>query len=315
MTTETLGDVHLGKKFEAGVPLHRRGDRERMQFEQFTRSLMDTQADVHVQVGDLFDKFYVPFNVIWRTAETYKEAVVRNPGTTYIVLRGNHDASRDADKISAFQIFAALVRPYGVRVAADEPVRVGAEVFIPWHPFITAREMIEKHADMIRGADAVYGHWDIVNGQDNQLPSAELRSLGVGEAFTGHDHTARTETLHGLKVTITGSMQPYSHAEDATGELYVTLTLTEALARIDELKDKSVRLILGPDEQLDVPIDCLQLQVQRQKGDGADMGQVDFEEFDLKQLFQQAVNEVGLSGEFAGQALERLEAERAAQQA
>ena len=53
MTLQLIGDVHAGKKFEAGVPLHRRGDRERMQIEQFRAELAAVTGPV-VQAGDIF---------------------------------------------------------------------------------------------------------------------------------------------------------------------------------------------------------------------------------------------------------------------
>ena len=310
MKVHTLGDVHLGKKFENGVPLHRRGDREKMQLAQFSADL-DTECDLHIQVGDLFDKMFVPYTVIYQAYVAYREAAQRNPDTTYVVLRGNHDASRDADKVSAFQVFKAMVAPFEIVVVDDKPVQIGEHVIIPWHPFITAAEMVEQHADLIRNAKAVYGHWDVVMGDTNQIPAAQLKALGVGEAYTGHDHNARTMEIDGLTVHVTGSMQPYSHAEDPAGDLYVTLSLTEALTRTD-LKDKCVRVQLQDGESLDEPIDCLQLAIQRVRSDEVvDMGEVDFEAFDFQALFAEAVTEVGLGAEKATLALAKLEAARA----
>jgi predicted phosphodiesterase len=308
MTTIWLGDVHLGKKFETGVPLHRRGDREKFQFAQFEASLQ-TDAEIHVQMGDLFDKMQVPYAVIWSAAQAYWK--VAGGSTKYVVIRGNHDASRDADRVSAFQIFAELVRPKGIVVVDEEPIRIGDEVFIPWHPFLNARDMVLKYEDLIRGAHTVYGHWDVVMGQDNQLPAAELLAAGVKLAVTGHDHTPRSEKLHGLDVTVTGSMQPYSHGEDPNGFIYITVSLTELLKDLEAVKHKCVRLVLEPTEQLDIAVDCLQLQVQRKTVDETlDMGEVAFEEFDLQALYGQAVLEIGLSDDISALALERLEAER-----
>lgn len=306
MSTQTIGDVHLGKAFKNGVPLHRRGDRETMQLAQFKRELANTACAVQVQMGDLFDQMFVPYAVVWAAYNAYREAPA---GPQRVVIRGNHDASRDADKVSAFQIFAGLVRTLGVVVVEDEPIRIGDEVFIPWHPFITATEMVDQNADLIRGAAAVYGHWDVVMGDTNQLPAAQLKALGVGKAVTGHDHNRRTMVLEGLTVEVTGSMQPYSHGEDEAGDLYVTVTLDQ-LEGMD-VSEKCVRLIVGPEDEVPV-VDCLQLQVQRQKADAVDIGEVDFEAFDLRTLYDQACREVGLSDEFSALALQRLEEERAA---
>jgi DNA repair exonuclease SbcCD nuclease subunit len=309
MNIEYLGDCHLGKKFENGVPLHRRGDRERMQREKFRRSLLDTQADLHIQVGDLLDKMMVPYSVIWAAYQDYREAVLKNPDTTYVVLRGNHDASRDADKISAFQIFTNMVRPFGVVVVDDEPVRFEGVVAIPWHPFINAAEMVTKYADMIRDADVVVGHYDVVMGDDNQMPARMLKELGVKRAVTGHDHNKRELMLDGLPVEVTGSMQPYSHGEDPDGELYVTIELSRAS---EDWTNHCVRLVLQPNEEAPA-IDCLQLQTQRVK-EQIDIGQVEFEAFDLNELYVQACREVGLDEGMSALTLQKLEETRAAQQ-
>lgn len=312
MIVETLGDVHLGKKFETGVPLHRRGDREIMQFAEFLDSLLSTTADLHIQVGDLFDKMYVPYTVIWAAAEAYKAAKRQNPNTIYALLRGNHDASRDLDKVSAFQVFSALVRPYDILIAEDHVIRVGKHVLIPWHPVKTAAEMVDEAG--LEPGDTVYGHWDIVMGDTNQLPAKQLLGKGVVRAITGHDHNQRELVMDGLDVFVTGSMQPYSHAEDPVGDMYVTRTLAEVLSTPDDFIDKCLRISLASNEVLDISIDCLQLQVQRQVSDaeGIDLGDVQFEEFDFATLFNQARTEVGLDETFGAEVLNRLEVERAA---
>lgn len=300
MRVHLIGDVHLGKKFENGVPLHRRGHREKMQFEQFLVNL-DVPCDLNIQMGDIFDKMYVPYNVIWAAAQAYIERA--GNGTTYVVMRGNHDASRDADKVSAFDIFAGLVRPHGIIVADEEAVQVGTHVIIPWHPFKTAIEMLPQKMDGL----AAYGHWDIVMGDTNQIPAAEMKARGVIEAYTGHDHNYRHLKIEGLPVTVTGSMQPYSHAEDPDGALYVTLGLKDL---DQDLTNKCVRLVLQPGEDLLEPIDCLQLQIQRLTEE-TEMEQVEFETFDLLALFNEAVRSVELSEELIPIALSKMEEARA----
>lgn len=104
-----LGDVHLGKRFKTNVPLHRRGDRERMQWAEFEAHLNDVEAgDVHIQVGDLFDEAIVPYGVIYRAAQTYARSAMLHPMVTYILYRGNHDASRDVEKVTAFQMLSLI---------------------------------------------------------------------------------------------------------------------------------------------------------------------------------------------------------------
>lgn len=312
MTIIKIGDAHLGKRFEVGVPLHRRGERERMQMGQFRAELM-AGGDLNIQMGDIFDKMVVPYAVIHETAQAYRDARAANPDTIYAVLRGNHDASRDVERVSAFDLLAQILQPMGVLVARDEPrflyINYETHVLVPWHPVVTAAEMVEQHADKIAGAHAVYGHWDVVMGQENQIPSARLAEL-CGRAVTGHDHNKRELVMDGLDVEVVGSMQPYSHAEDPDGRLYVTKSLTEALT--EDLRDKCVRVVLRPDEVLDQAIDCLQLTIQHADKDVVELGDVDFEAFDMGKLFEEARLAVELDEEFGAIALSRLEQERAA---
>lgn len=305
MDTHLIGDVHLGKAFQHGVPLHRRGDRERMQLEHFKRELA-VECDLSIQMGDLFDKMHVSYSVIYAAYLAYKEAKMRNPGRIYALLRGNHDASRDADKISAFQVFTQMVRPLGVVVVDDHAVEIGDHCLIPWHPFKTAVEMLPEDLTGL----TCYGHWDVVMGDTNQIPAAEMKARGAVAAYTGHDHNAREMEIDGLPVTVTGSMQPYSHSEDPNGEFYVTITLEEAAA--GDFRDKCVRVLLQPGEILDFPIDCLQLSIKRGAvEEEVDLGDVEFEEFDFNALFNQAREQVGVSDEMATTTRIKIEEARA----
>lgn len=255
-------------------------------------------VDLTVQVGDLFDAMVVPYSVVWAAAQAYLDA----PGK-HVVLRGNHDASRDLDKVSAFQIFAGLVRPHGVIVVEDEPVRIEDHVFIPWHPFIDAEGMVEDYKHIIQGATVAVSHYDVTGSTTNLVPKKSLEALGIQQIVTGHDHTPR---IIG-NIRVVGSMQPYSHGEDPTGRFYITTTLDDLP---DDVTNKCVRLVLGPGEE--VPdLDCLQLQVVREGEEGVEM-EVDFEAFDLSALFNQAVEQVGLGNGMAASALQKLEEFRAA---
>lgn len=99
-TIDLLGDAHLGKPFIHGVPLHRRGDREKMVWADFERSVSQTPADFHINLGDLLDRPIVPYDVIVRAPRTYIRAAEREPETQFLILQGNHDVSRDLDTLS-----------------------------------------------------------------------------------------------------------------------------------------------------------------------------------------------------------------------
>ena len=105
-----MGDAHLGRSFIHGVALSRRGEREEMVWRDFAANLAAAKPGLHVSMGDLFDKAIVPYEVIARAAKLYRQAAEAKPQTRFVVLRGNHDVRRDLEKISAFDLFALLVR-------------------------------------------------------------------------------------------------------------------------------------------------------------------------------------------------------------
>ena len=293
MIFETLGDPHLGRKFEAGVPVHRRGERERMQLEKFRQSLFNATAEVHVCMGDLYDKFIVPPEVVLFAAATYLEAANKNPNTTYVVLRGNHDVSRNVDKASSWDIFCALVDQRPNIIAVDEaPVVHENLVFIPYDPF--GYDHLEEYLAGYVGIDTAFGHFDIVDfGGSNVAPTALLARYGIKTLINGHDHLARELERHTVRVVVTGSMEPFTHAEDPTGSLYITTTLEE-LPSLD-VKDKNVRVLLQPGETLPEGLDCLSLVAKRVtvEEERHTVDTSDFDAIDLKDMLARALD--GLS--------------------
>jgi len=273
-----------------------------MQWDQFARELMEAPPGIHIQMGDLFDEAIVPYSVIWKAAKIYREASEARVNVNYVVNRGNHDASRDLEKITAYKIFSGLVGDY-VTVLEDSPeVFLTGEtslVVIPWHPVIGATEMVETYSDLINGSQATtaFGHWDVVVIGDNAnaLPAKALAESGIQIAYTGHDHTPRQLEIDGLKVVVTGSMQPYSFSEDPGELFYVTRSLDQVMADSDVYHDKHLRIRLKPDEVFDSQIDCLSVVVQRDGQDEVgDQEEVEFEPFDLRGLYLKAAEEVGI---------------------
>jgi len=271
---EVLGDPHLGRKFETGVPLHRKGEREHMQRQTFIDALMEATADVHVTMGDLFDKFIVPPEVVLFAAHTYMAAAERNPNTIYVVLRGNHDVSRNRDKASSWDIFCALVDQHpNVWAVDDVPASYENLLFIPYDPF--NYDHLEEH--LADGIDTAFGHFDVVDfGGHNVAPTELLASHGIKTLINGHDHLARELVRDEVRIVVTGSMQPYTHAEDKTGDLYVTVSLDD-LGTLD-LRDKNVRVLLKAGETLPTDLDCLSLTAKRVASDETET--VDTTEFD-----------------------------------
>ncbi|WP_181181014.1 metallophosphoesterase [Mesorhizobium sp. B2-4-5] len=312
MSVGILGDPHLGRAFVRGVSLEKRGLREKMMLEDFQQRVKASgQYDVFICLGDLFDKWAVPYGIVFQAAWSYLAAARKNPTTDYFVIAGNHDISRDLEKKGALDLFELIVGDLSnVHVVRHHKggffcgigrKRVG---FFPFHPTKPAAELVTEKVDI------AFGHWDTIFGDSNLIPTKKLAEMGCEVAYTGHVHLPDEFTRDDVKVVQVGSMQPYAHGED-NGEMYVTLALDELEGK--DLRDKCIRVLLAPGERLDVEVDCLQLTVQRVGANEEETEEVTMGDFDLMALFGQAFEEAGVPTEVRGQILTRFEEARVAE--
>lgn len=256
-----IGDPHLGKKFEVGVPLARRGERETSQLSDFVQELYQ-EANIVIMVGDLFDHPYVGYDVSQAAADAVASAVMDRPDVTFVMMAGNHDMPRNITKVGAFDDFRdRLQKRYENLYILNKPAVIDGVACFPWE---WNRRADEQVSDLIeQTALAAVGHWDLAsfNGKDVHLAPVHALRKAFGDVplYSGHYHIPG---LYG-EVICTGSLQPYSHAEDPDGKFYVTLSREEALAA-QGLGNKNVRIRLAKGE--DMPdIDCLSLTFIREK--------------------------------------------------
>lgn len=259
-----IGDPHFGREFKNGVPLHRRGEREKMQREQFLEELYTPGVDTVVIVGDLFDKPFVPLPVLSQVISDVVSAARYRPEITFIFMAGNHDLSRQLDVKGAWQIFELAVGWLPNVEVLNEPEVIGGVAYFPWQWDRTAEEQVGDLSVRHKAQyDRCVGHWDLIDfggNTDHMVPTETLMALnGNVEMYSGHYHIEGLHLVNQVSVHCTGSMQPYAHGE---GDMYLTLTVDEALAR-DDLHDKCVRIILPPGEPMP-EIDCLQLTSKRE---------------------------------------------------
>lgn len=292
-----LGDTHLGREFVRNVPLHRRGDREKMVWAQFEKELNPEGCEVHIHMGDLFDKPVVDNSVIRRAARLYKKAARDFPNTLFCILAGNHDLSRDLEATSSFELFLDIVS--GVKnldVVTGKPLHLPniSSVLLPWHPTVTAAEM----SQWIDGDLTIaFGHWDVDLRSDpfNLVPTLQFSEMGVKRALTGHIHLPTSFKRDGVDVTVVGSMQPYAHGEDADGSIYVTHTLDEIEANDPKFyRNRCLRVRLQDGEVWDRDIDCLQLQFEKVSEKVEEQIDVSLGDFDLHGIFEDRVKKANL---------------------
>lgn len=284
-----LGDPHIGKVFKTGVPLDKRGHREIMVMDQFRDELCEMDSDIHVCMGDLFDRFVINNADLLDVVDAYKTASHVNPDAEYYILAGNHDLSRDTTKVSSFDVFAELMASTPqVHVVRHKPQITpdGKFLLVPWDSIKTPVELLEDFRR--KSFDAVFGHWDL-DGDENVIPYTLLADM-TDLVYTGHVHTPG-EFVHsnGLKVIKTGSMQPYAHGEDPNEVWYITRTI-ETL-NPDDYKGKCLRILVrsGDVNQIDVQSiqnDVLQLTFKAiQEEQEVDLA-VGVDEFNLREVFE-----------------------------
>lgn len=309
-----LGDPHLGRRFINGVPLDRRGEREKMVWEDLLTSLMSAPGDIHINLGDLFDKSVVPLDVIAQAAYCYQVAAGAHPETEFYVLAGNHDLSKDIEKTSALDVFSMIVDSVENIHVITRPTEID-DIPVLLCPYLQDENYAEAlEAMTVDRVEYAFGHWDVESfggSEDNLIPTKVLAKMGVTHAYTGHVHLPDEFERDGVKVTVVGSMQPYTHAEDANGSLYKTFTLGEIHAVLEQapetIKNKCVRVVLKPGESLDTQINCLQLTVKRQnEKDEDDIGKVTLGEFDIDRLMKEVLKEAGVSEEVSKTVVEKF---------
>lgn len=298
-----MGDPHQGREYRNGVPLHRRGEREAMSREAFVDSLdVPMSCELHICVGDIFDKFVVRPEVVLFVADAYRKAARARSDTQFVILRGNHDASRDLDLRSSFDLLAGLLKDVGnVHIIKDDPDAISVDGkwfgFVPWHPFRPAGEQLDLMLNWHRVEfEAIVGHWDVdsYGGDDSNLIPTEKLAVLTNLAITGHDHKRREFERDGVKVLVTGSLLPQAHGEEIDDDLFITISLDE----YDPLtmKDKCVRFLLKPGEDLPEDLDVLAFTQKRVTEDEEelDLDSVEMAGFDLQELWKESAAENGV---------------------
>jgi hypothetical protein len=218
-----IGDPHLGRKFENGVPLDRRGERETWQMHTFEEQLIGEGVDAIIIVGDLFDKFRVSNEVLMRTAKLLISKALVWRDTEYYVLKGNHDLSRDTTLVSSFDLLKHMVDLAEIAnlTIVDEIGDAGIDLDILFFPY-DAQRTGEECIDYFLSADYPYvksssydlvvGHWDLeaIAGKipHNMIPTEKLKKI-TNLAVTGHYHEERwnVQPFTEFQVLCTGSMK------------------------------------------------------------------------------------------------------------
>lgn len=269
-----IGDPHLGRVFKTGVPSDRLGEREESLFADFTKLMNPTDPLIKTVVimGDLFDRFIVSPTTLLQAFDIITNAVYSNPSVSYVLLPGNHDLSKDATKKSSYEVLSHLPNPDPERfhVILNRPHvemidRKFALVFDNYAPFAEERTPFSfyKHRILADTKHIIaFGHYDSLDIlESGYTPDSELLA-SASLIVSGHEHTYREYFYPNSKTPIlyTGSMQPYTHAEDPDKNIYITVDEND-LHKYPEgfFKNKCLRIYCEASFVLPTPIDCLAL--------------------------------------------------------
>jgi len=281
-TVHLIGDPHLGRKFEVGVPSHRRGEREAKQMQHFRNELAH-DSHIVVIMGDVFDHPYVSLATIEETANALLSTAEHNPDVVFIVLAGNHDLPRNLSAIGAFHDLVQRIRDrFSNLHILRSPTMIHNLALFPWEWNRRADDQA-KELDLDK-AEVAIGHWDLkeFDGHDDHL--APVAQLGHLPMYSGHYHVPGDYIVNGVTVHCTGSMEPYAHDQDPDNTLYLTMTLNELLSKdANEIKDKCVRVLLQPGQDLP-EIDCLALTHKRVRDEDSATEVVSLDTFDWSSI-------------------------------
>lgn len=269
-----IGDPHLGRRFITGVPSHRVGDREAFVYAQFSRLLDNTDPLISkiIIVGDLFDKFVVSPTVVF---EAFRLLNNVSEDIDVYLIPGNHDLSKDTTKISSFQLLTTILdrvpNIHVIKKSENRPIyynnakdilNLYFDCYDPFSDCIAAEDMEELAKS---GPIISTGHWDSLSILDHgYIPHKDILTHST-LTVSGHEHTYREYAYpfdkSKSKVLFTGSMQPYSHAEDPDKNIYTTISEKD-LSKYDLSKDfkyKCIRIECSPLFALTEPVDCFAL--------------------------------------------------------
>lgn len=295
-----IGDVHIGKKFKNGVPLNRRGEREILLKEHFRNCVQEGIQNVEkgvsrgiIQLGDLFDSFCVNYEDL---RDVF--SILSKVNVPFYILAGNHDISKNQDKTSALRILAWLLAGNpNVKIVIDSPlvfrdINGGINAMVPYKHCLEEGESLlpDPRAYGVNKFSRIYGHFE----EPFPLALTEI----ADKVYTGHIHAPRVEN----NVTVVGSIMPLTFAEDPLSEMMLTMTLSEyeaTKASGFDFHNFCLRINLKNDETLPDDVDCLQIiSMRNDVEDNNEDINVDYDMFNIEEMFHEALDELGLFEEF-----------------
>lgn len=193
-----LSDLHIGLKRRGGMSSESMKAYREFQFATIKGAL---QGHLHKHVlilGDLFDGFDVGYDDIWDVwtlLEPFKDRL--------ILVAGNHDVSKNTDKLSALEFLRCLLG--------------GCPGAIPWGgsgyeviPHLPNQALFDKQIAATGEGSILFTHCNYDNGfaleADHSLNLTPEQAARFSHVIIGHEHNKRD--LPGIDIV--GSLYPTS---------------------------------------------------------------------------------------------------------
>lgn len=278
-----LADCHIGRRFRAGVPLGRAGERDALQRKAFADFFDKHEQDDVIVLGDLFDSVNVSNEDLLFVANVLNR---RSEFVNTIILAGNHDISR-SDKISSFDVLSKMSTK--ADFVQGNTAIWGDYSLVPFSYRFGVEELVRNLSYKTK---YLCGHFS-----DKDVPF--LSTLGYEHIYSGHLHN-----YFDPFVEFVPAMLPLNHLEARNDDLYITYNSVDEFlkAEPETYKNKCVRVI-GKDLSIE-DVDCLQFQVVR-KEEIESASEVEFDGFDARSIFEECMKDV--DEKLKGEIYERLD--------
>lgn len=333
---QAIGDTHLGRVFKSDIRLERRGEYESLQRDRLDQLLntpknpeLDGSNFARFQAGDWFDKPVVSLESILYSKnilEDYAQETFKNPvPVPLVVISGNHDDAKNISDVTAWGLLANMLnnstynRSKFVRFVKDSYVlqfKNGEQIlFIGWNISKNACEVLIEAKDQGFNPTTVVCHLDKISygNEDNVIPYEFFAHHGIKMVISGHEHKPYYFHDHGMEIIGTGSLLPFSHAEDDGENIYMTFNSLDEFkdyASENDVEHKHVRLILDSEDRERIlelsDVNSLSLKVVKKGVDlsaiemsEGEIEQVAIEAYDAKSIWKKAVEETELKPEAA----------------
>jgi len=200
-----LNDLHAGLKRKTGVTQTSLKDFHSWQVNILIKAIEKHGYMTLIILGDLFDGHDVSYQSVFRIYN----ALMNHTGKI-ILVAGNHDLSKNTEKLSAFEFLCKLL-PNAATVTTPHDLEAGCRII----PHVANQKLFDAHVDeaISNGITTLLCHCNYDNGftveSDHSLNLTKEQAARFDHVIMGHEHNKRD--LSGIDIL--GSPMPCTIAE------------------------------------------------------------------------------------------------------